>query len=82
MTLSIGIASAPSDAKSDKALVQQADTALYYAKKAGRDRLANAGAVAPEDVFVKTAYYQLEKINIAGRKKQLAAVAETTCRRG
>ncbi|MBW1667456.1 MAG: diguanylate cyclase [Deltaproteobacteria bacterium] len=76
MTLSIGIASAPSDAKSDKALVQQADTALYYAKKAGRDRLANAGAVAPEDVFVKTAYYQLEKINIAGRKKQLAAVAE------
>ncbi|MBW2030308.1 MAG: diguanylate cyclase [Deltaproteobacteria bacterium] len=76
ITMSIGVASAPDDARSDKALVQQADTALYYAKKAGRDRWADAGTVAPEDVFLKTAYYQMERANIAGRKKQIAAVAE------
>jgi len=76
LTLSIGVASAPPDARSDKALIQKADTALYYAKKAGRDRLANAGTIAPQDVFAKTALHQLEKTTIAGRKRQLASVAE------
>jgi diguanylate cyclase (GGDEF)-like protein len=77
LTLSIGVASAPPDARSDKSLIQKADTALYYAKKAGRDRLANAGAVAPQDVFGKTALHQLEKTTVAGRKRQLTSVAES-----
>ncbi|MGD2125998.1 MAG: diguanylate cyclase [Desulfobacteraceae bacterium] len=77
ITLSIGVASAPHDARGDKALIQKADTALYYAKKAGRDRLANAGAIAAQDVFVKTALHQLGKATIAGRKEQLAKVAES-----
>jgi diguanylate cyclase (GGDEF)-like protein len=77
LTLSIGVATAPPDAHTDKALIQKADTALYYAKKAGRDRLANAGAISPQDVFGKTALHQLEKTTIAGRKRQLASVAES-----
>ncbi|MEJ2724191.1 MAG: diguanylate cyclase [Deltaproteobacteria bacterium] len=77
LTLSVGVASAPPDAHNDKALIQKADTALYYAKKAGRDRLANAGAINPQDVFGKTALHQLEKTTIAGRKQQLTSVAES-----
>ena len=77
LTLSIGVASAPPDARSDKALVQKADTALYYAKKAGRDRVANAGTIAPQDVFGKTALHRLDKTTIAGRKQQLTSVAES-----
>jgi len=76
MTLSIGIASAPEDAQSGKGLVQKADTALYYAKMTGRDRLANAGEVGWEQVLAKTAIYQLEEVKIVGRKLQLAQVAE------
>ncbi len=76
LALSLGIASAPSDARDDKTLIQKADTALYYAKKAGRNRLANAGDIPPQGVFVKTALYQLAGTRVAGRKSQFGAVAE------
>lgn len=75
ITFSIGVASAPDDAYTGKALIQKADTALYYVKKTGRDRFANAGKITPEDVFAKTALYQLDKARIAGRKIQLTRVA-------
>jgi len=77
IALSIGVACAPEDAKGDKALIHKADTALYYAKKAGRDRLATVAEIVPQDVFAKTAMFQLERAAIAGRKTQLSAVAES-----
>ncbi|MBI5966270.1 MAG: diguanylate cyclase, partial [Deltaproteobacteria bacterium] len=76
ITLSMGIASAPEDAQAGKSLIQKADTALYYAKKEGRNRLANAGEIAPEEVFARTALHQLEGEKIAGRRQQLALAAE------
>ena len=76
ISFSIGVASAPEDAQTGKGLIQMADTALYYAKKTGRDRLANAAEIAPQDVFPKTALYQLEKERIAGRRQQLAQVSD------
>ncbi|MGD9382842.1 MAG: GGDEF domain-containing protein, partial [Desulfobacterales bacterium] len=42
ITISVGVASAPDDAQSGKDLIRKADTALYYAKRFGRDRLASA----------------------------------------
>jgi diguanylate cyclase (GGDEF)-like protein len=77
LTLSVGIASAPDDARNEKALVQKADTALYYAKKTGRDRIANVGEIAPQSVFAKTALHQLGRAAIGGRKTALTAVAES-----
>ena len=76
MTFSMGIASAPENAQSGKTLMRQADTALYYAKKTGRNRIAYAGDIDPQDVFNKTALHQLESEKIAGRKSQLTEVAE------
>ncbi len=76
ITLSIGIASAPEDAKTGRALIQKADTALYYAKRQGRDRLANAGAIPSQEVLAKTALYQLQGENIAGRREQLDQVSQ------
>ena len=76
ITLSIGVASAPADAYTGKALIQKADTALYYAKKTGRDRFADAGEIAPEEVFARTALHQLDQAKITGRKHQLSKVAE------
>jgi len=76
VTCSIGVASAPENAKSGKSLIQQADTALYYAKKAGRDQLANASEVLSQEVFGKVALHHLDSAAIAGRKMQLAQVAE------
>ncbi|UCE83195.1 MAG: diguanylate cyclase [Deltaproteobacteria bacterium] len=75
ITLSIGVASAPDDAHTGKSLIHKADTALYYAKKTGRDRLANAEQVTPEDVFAKTALHRLEGATITGRRSQLVEVA-------
>jgi diguanylate cyclase (GGDEF)-like protein len=77
ITLSMGIASAPEDALSGKSLIHKADTALYYAKKVGRNCLANAGEVAPEEVFAKTALHQLEGEKTAGRSLHLSQVAQT-----
>jgi diguanylate cyclase (GGDEF)-like protein len=76
LTLSIGVASAPEDAQIGKDLIQKADTALYFSKKTGRDRLANASLVTPHEVSDKTALYHLDKATIAGRQAQLATVAE------
>ena len=76
VTLSIGVACAPDDAKSGRSLIQQADTALYSAKKAGRDQLADASDVSYQEVFGKVALYHLDKAVIAGRRMQLAQVAE------
>lgn len=77
ITLSLGVASAPEDATSGKSLIQKADTALYFAKKEGRNRLANAKEVAPEVVFNKTALDQLEGEIIAGRGLQLSRVSDS-----
>lgn len=45
LTVSIGIASAPEDARTPDALFRLADQALYAAKALGRDRVAVAGEV-------------------------------------
>ena len=76
ITISVGVASAPDDAQSGKDLIRKADTALYYAKRFGRNRLASAEQVALQDVFPKTALHQLDKAKITGRKNQLIKVAE------
>lgn len=75
ITLSIGVASAPDDARREKVLIHKADTALYYAKKTGRNRVADAAGVVLEEVLAKTALFQLEGTKLAGRKQQLATVA-------
>jgi len=76
ITLSLGIASAPEDAKTAKGLIQQADVALYFAKSIGRDCLVNAGEVVKEAVFDKTAINQLQDVKLVGRGPQLAQVTE------
>ena len=76
ITLSLGIASAPEDAKTGKGLIQQADVALYFAKSIGRDCLVNAGEVVQEAVFDKTAINQLDDVKMVGRSPQLHEVSE------
>lgn len=43
ITVSIGVASFPADAKNSDALIDAADQALYFAKKNGRNRVATHG---------------------------------------
>jgi len=76
ITLSLGIASAPEDAKTAKGLIQQADVALYFAKSIGRDCLVNASEVVQEAVFDKTAINQLNEVKMVGRGPQLSQVTE------
>jgi diguanylate cyclase (GGDEF)-like protein len=76
ITLSIGVASAPDDAQTHKKLLQQADTALYQTKQAGRDGLSDAGNLKLQDVFGKAALNQLKSADIAGRGPQLKQVTE------
>lgn len=76
LKLSMGISAAPDDARNEKTLVQKADTALYFAKKTGRDRIAGVGDISPQTVFVKTALYQLGKAAVGGRQSALTAVVE------
>lgn len=75
ITLSLGIASAPEDAKNSKSLIQQADIALYFAKSIGRDCLVNAAEVVQQAVIDKTAIHQLDDVKLVGRSPQLQEVA-------
>jgi diguanylate cyclase (GGDEF)-like protein len=77
ITMSVGVASAPEDAQSSRGLFQAADTAVYHAKQSGRDQAAAAGEVDPKRVFPKTALHRLQVTGIAGRKDELAVVADT-----
>ena len=74
ITLSVGVASAPEDARTGEELIHQADTALYGAKKTGRNRLVAAGEVAAEKVFPKIALHRLEEA-IAGRQSQFTKIS-------
>ncbi|MGA1825761.1 MAG: diguanylate cyclase [bacterium] len=74
ISFSIGVASAPENAKTGKELIQQADVALYYAKKNGRDILADASEINQEAVFPKTAIYKLDDAKLVGRTSQLSQV--------
>ena len=76
LTVSIGIASAPEDAQSSKELIRKADAALYFAKKSGGNRLAEAGKTLPQAVFAKTALHHLDSARISGRGPQLAVVGK------
>ena len=76
ITLSIGVASAPADVQTGNALIQTADTALYFAKKSGRARLVDAGQVSPQEVFPKTAVQRLDGVNDSGRETQQERVKE------
>ncbi|UCD77739.1 MAG: diguanylate cyclase [Desulfobacterales bacterium] len=82
ITLSLGVASAPEDAKTGKGLIQQADVALYFAKSSGRDCLVNASEVVQEAVFDKTAINQLEDVKLVGRGPQLSQVSEALTKFG
>jgi diguanylate cyclase (GGDEF)-like protein len=44
LTVSIGVAACPQDAKTAEALLEAADVALYRAKKSGRDTVVQSGA--------------------------------------
>jgi diguanylate cyclase (GGDEF)-like protein len=76
VTLSIGVATAPADGNSSRALLQAADTALYHAKQSGRNQAATAAEVDPKKVFPRTALHRLLASGIAGRDAELAAVSE------
>jgi len=82
ITLSLGVASAPEDAKTAKGLIQQADIALYFAKSSGRDCLVNASEVVQEAVFDKTAINLLNEVKLVGRGPQLSQVSEALNRFG
>jgi diguanylate cyclase (GGDEF)-like protein len=76
ISLSIGFATAPDDAKSAADLFQAADTALFHAKQSGRNQAASAADIDPQKVFSKTALYRLRATDIAGRDEELATVSE------
>jgi diguanylate cyclase (GGDEF)-like protein len=76
ITLSIGIATAPQDATNSTRLLQTADTALYHAKRSGRNQVASAEDVDLEKVFSKAALYRLRSTGIFGREKELSVVSQ------
>jgi diguanylate cyclase (GGDEF)-like protein len=51
ITVSIGVAAFPESAHASRELIALADTALYAAKQAGRDRVRFAGEVSADDTL-------------------------------
>ena len=80
ISLSIGIASAPADARNGSDLMRQADIALYMSKKQGRNRVSMAREADPEETAPKVALHRLDDAAIAGRNAELQAVSEASRR--
>lgn len=76
ISVSIGLASAPEDATSSSGLFQAADSALYHAKRAGKNRVSTAWEIDLEDVFEKTAIHKLDATGLTGRQEEFAEVSE------
>jgi diguanylate cyclase (GGDEF)-like protein len=74
ITLSVGVATAPDDARESRELIAKADTALYQAKRLGRNRVASAHEVDPAQVLGKTTLQRIEAPGLAGREDVLTAV--------
>jgi diguanylate cyclase (GGDEF)-like protein len=75
ISLSIGVASAPSDAATGAELLRRADEALYGAKRRGRNRVMAARDTVPGDVSPRIALHRLEAAAIAGRSGEIHAAA-------
>lgn len=75
ITMSVGVAAAPEDARDARGLLEAADTALYHSKQSGRDQASHAADVDPSRVFPKTALQRLRITRIGGRERELDAVA-------
>jgi diguanylate cyclase (GGDEF)-like protein len=75
ISLSIGVASARTDAASGNDLIRKADAALYSSKKLGRNRVSVAREADPEKIAPKTALHRLDDAEIAGRSGELEAVS-------
>ncbi|MGM0454221.1 MAG: diguanylate cyclase domain-containing protein, partial [Thermodesulfobacteriota bacterium] len=69
LNLNIGVATAPDDAKTGKHLINQAETALYHAKNAGRNQYADAAKVS------RQAIRYVDSAGIVGRKAQFEKVS-------
>src|SRR3990172_7816368 len=76
LTLSIGVATAPTDARGSRALLQSADTALYFAKGGGRNRVAMSADVDPIRVSTKTALHRLDAAGMVGRRSELSVFSD------
>ncbi len=76
ISLSIGVASARTDAASGNDLIRKADTALYASKKQGRNRVSVAKETDPQKTAPKVALHRLDDAEIVGRSGELRAVSE------
>jgi HEAT repeat protein len=76
ISLSIGVASARTDAASGNDLIRKADTALYASKKQGRNRVSVAKETDPQKTAPKVALHRLDDAEIVGRSGELQAVSE------
>ncbi len=76
VSLSIGVASARTDAASGNDLIRKADAALYASKKLGRNRVSVAKETDPENTAPKVALHRLDDAEIAGRSGELQSVSE------
>ena len=76
ITLSVGVACSPSDARDGESLIHRADAALYHAKQNGRSRAANAHEVDPAQMFPKAALRRLDSSGVVSRDAELKVVSE------
>ena len=76
VSVSIGVATAPEDAGNGRQLMLRADSALYHAKRAGRNQAVSAGQIDPATVFPNAALQQIASLGVAGRERDLRLVSK------
>jgi diguanylate cyclase (GGDEF)-like protein len=76
ISLSIGVASAPTDAASGTDLMRKADVALYASKEQGRNRVSVAKETDPSSAAPRIALHRLDEAGIAGRGGELRAMSQ------
>jgi diguanylate cyclase (GGDEF)-like protein len=74
LSVSVGVASSPDDAKTFDQLFAEADKALYFSKKTGRGRVTAAGRYDPAQVLDRTVHDQLGHPEFVNRVGEMDAI--------
>ncbi|MDQ7778880.1 MAG: diguanylate cyclase [Planctomycetota bacterium] len=70
-TVSIGVATFPSDATDPELLIELADKALYFSKQSGKNRATDAAQIGGEVVFAQDLMRRFPCTHLVGRETEL-----------
>lgn len=76
ISISVGIAAAPEDGAQPEALIEEADKALYFSKRSGRNRISQARGFAETAIVDRSIFNNFPCPVLVGRQQVIGELSE------